>query len=471
MEKKQIRKKYPCWVGLLFLSLAVFICSCQDDKTSSSGYDPSRPVIFADFSPNSGSIRTKFHIYGENFGTDPSKVRISIGGQAAKTIGCAEKEIYCMVPRRAFDGVVKVTIESSDGKSSTDYEFEKRFEYVAKTSVGTLCGKVNEYGQASNIDGTFEEAEFSSPEWLLLDTFGIEKCMYVTHPGTSIRKISLDNRTVSTVITNGQGSFRNMQFMTFDTTGDTIYISDDNGQNNREMMEIAYLLRSENFRKAQPYVYDRCGYSCAYQPLEKTLYYNTYGKAGIQKAVYDPKTKGMIAEEVFPAVYENLDDHTRLLVHPTGDYMYILGKNCIFKAIYNKETMKYQTPIVFAGQLGAGGAFVDGVGTTARFNWPFQGTFVKNKDYVKEGKKDIYDFYLCDRHNHCIRKITPEGIVSIYAGRGSASSDGQVWGYIDGDLRKDARFNQPCGIAYDEETEIFYVCEPENHRIRTISVE
>lgn len=69
----------------------------------------------------------------------------------------------------------------------------------------------------------------------------------------------------------------------------------------------------------------------------------------------------------------------------------------------------------------------------------------KNKDYIEAGKSDIYDFYLCDRNGHCIRKITPDGIISTYAGRGSVSSDGRVNGYIDGELRTEARFDSPLG--------------------------
>ena len=47
----------------------------------------------------------------------------------------------------------------------------------------------------------------------------------------------------------------------------------------------------------------------------------------------------------------------------------------------------------------------------------------------------------------CIRKITPQGKVSTFAGRGSASLNGNPWGYVDGDLRQEARFDRPKGIA------------------------
>ena len=464
-----MKRKTPHWASVFLLCLIAFSYSCKDDTVSTGGYDPSKPVVFRDFSPEEGSIRTKFYIYGENFGTDISKIHVSIGGQVAYTIGSSGTEIYCMVPRRAFDGVVKVSIESADGSSEVNYEFEKRFSYVSKTSVGTLCGKVDEQGNAANIDGTFDEAGFVSAEWMLLDTFGVEKYLYVSHPGSCIRKIDLAKEEVSTMITNGQGAFKSMQYMTFDMKGDTIFVIDDNGENNKERMAISFLLRSENFRKAQPYIYDRCGYSVYYHPLNECLYYNTWWKSALQKAVYDPSIKGMAGQEVIP-VYEGRDDRSYISGHPSGKFMYILGAQCVFKSKFNATTKEFQTPTIFAGRFNEWG-YVDGQGEQARFDTPVQGTFVKNEDYVREGKEDVYDFYLCDRNNHCIRKITPEGFVSTFAGRDSTSSDGQIQGHIDGDLRKEARFNQPMGIVYDEETRTFYIGERDNHRIRTITVE
>ena len=69
----------------------------------------------------------------------------------------------------------------------------------------------------------------------------------------SIRRINLEAKEVSTLLTNGQGGFRNMQFMSFDTTGDTLFVSDDHGSSSKDNREIAYILRSEEFRKAHPY--------------------------------------------------------------------------------------------------------------------------------------------------------------------------------------------------------------------------
>ena len=91
--------------------------------------------------------------------------------------------------------------------------------------------------------------------------------------------------------------------------------------------------------------------------------------------------------------------------------------------------------------------------------------FVKNPAY--KGSSDEYDFYFCDRENHCIRILTPQGRVTTFAGRGSNGTSG----YNDGDLRQEARFNHPEGIVYDEERECFFIGGRENRRIRKIGYE
>ena len=472
MKRRTHEKRCLHWFKALLLFLTVCLSGCQDDKIGSNGYDPSKPVVFSDFTPDEGSLRTQIHIYGDNFGTDPSKIHISVGGQFTTTIGCSNTEIYCMIPPKAFDGNIKVTIESADGKTDPiEYEFEKKFKYVSQTSVGTLVGNEDENGNSSDVDGNFETARFGNAEWLLLDTFGIQKCIIVNAKGGPVRRVNLETEEVTTLITNGQGGFANMQYMSFDATGDTLFISDDHGGDNKNRREIAYILRSEEFRNAHPYVYDRTGYNNVYCARNQTLYYNTYWKGALQKAIYDPVSGGKIGVEVF-GVYENGDFGTYMSIHPDGRFMYITGRNCILVSQYNEATKEFQKPTTFVGKEAEGG-YSPSPGPNARLSEPYQGTFVKNEDYIKNPRPDgnIYDYYICDRGNHCIFKITPDGNVSLFAGRGSVSTDGNVKGYIDGDLKTEARFDNPCGIAYDEETKTFYIADKDNHRIRTISVE
>ena len=472
MKRKTHERKCLHIAETLFLLLAVCFSSCKDDNIGTSGYDPSKPVTFADFTPDKGSLRTQIHIYGDNFGSDPSKIHITIGNQFTTTIGCTNNEIYCMVPPKAFEGNIKIKIESADGKAEpVVYEFEKKFKYISQPSVGTLLGSEDENGNSSDVDGDFATARFGKPEWLLLDTFGIEKSLIINGKGGPVRKINLEKENVSTLLTNGQGGFNNMQYMSFDATGDTLFISDDHGQNYKDRREIAYILRSEEFRKAHPYVYDRTGYHNVYCARNKSLYYNTYWKGGLQKAVDDPITGNKVGKEIF-GTYENSDFGTYMCIHPDGRFMYITGRNCILVSQYDETTKEFQKPTTFVGKEGEAGYSLS-PGSSARFQEPYQGTFVKNEEYIKNPRPDgnIYDYYVCDKGNHCIFKITPDGTVSLFAGRGSISSDGNVHGNIDGELKTEARFDNPCGIAYDEETQTFYIADRENHSIRTISIE
>lgn len=70
------------------------------------------------------------------------------------------------------------------------------------------------------------------------------------------------------------------------------------------------------------------------------------------------------------------------------------------------------------------------------------------------------NIYVADRDNHKIRKISPSGIVSTFAGSG-------VWGYAD-KQGKEAQFHSPLGVAVDDTGNV-YVADGYNHRIRKIS--
>jgi sugar lactone lactonase YvrE len=97
---------------------------------------------------------------------------------------------------------------------------------------------------------------------------------------------------------------------------------------------------------------------------------------------------------------------------------------------------------------GASG-YTDGLGTAARFNRPY-GVAVDSAGNV----------YVADVDNNRIRKIAPNGQVSTLAGEGST-------GYVDG-LGTAALFNRPYDVAVDGAGNV-YVVDRENSRIRKIT--
>lgn len=108
------------------------------------------------------------------------------------------------------------------------------------------------------------------------------------------------------------------------------------------------------------------------------------------------------------------------------------------------------TVATLAGKAGEVAA-VDGTGATARFSQRF-GT----------GAVDAAgDLYVVDADAHAIRKVTPDGVVTTYAGKlGEAGS-------ADGDLAT-ARFNDPVALAIGRDGTM-YVADAGNHTIRTIT--
>ena len=93
--------------------------------------------------------------------------------------------------------------------------------------------------------------------------------------------------------------------------------------------------------------------------------------------------------------------------------------------------------------------FINGNGTTARFYYP-EGIAVDASGNV----------YVADTYNHAIRKITPTGTVSTFAGNGTS-------GFTNGNGTT-ARFKFPYGIALDASGKL-YVADSGNDAIRVIT--
>lgn len=91
----------------------------------------------------------------------------------------------------------------------------------------------------------------------------------------------------------------------------------------------------------------------------------------------------------------------------------------------------------------------DGKGAAASFNWPY------GIDLDVHGNA-----YVTDRYNNTIRKITPDGTVSTFAGSGAVGS-------VDG-VGTAASFNWPTGIALDSAGNIL-VADTYNNLIRKIT--
>jgi sugar lactone lactonase YvrE len=74
------------------------------------------------------------------------------------------------------------------------------------------------------------------------------------------------------------------------------------------------------------------------------------------------------------------------------------------------------------------------------------------------------NLYIADLFNHRVRKVSPDGVITLVAGTGKAGFSG------DGGPAKEAELNSPSGVAVDTAGNVF-VTDWTNHRIRKISPE
>jgi len=105
----------------------------------------------------------------------------------------------------------------------------------------------------------------------------------------------------------------------------------------------------------------------------------------------------------------------------------------------------------FAGQRNTSG-FEDGPGDEATFSNP-HGIAISPQGNI----------YLSDRFNHTIRKITPEGLVSTLAGNPGTIGDAEGLG-------SESLFYEPWGICVDANENVF-VADTRNNKIKKISPE
>jgi gliding motility-associated-like protein len=128
-----------------------------------------------------------------------------------------------------------------------------------------------------------------------------------------------------------------------------------------------------------------------------------------------------------------------------GSILYVVDSSN--NKIRKISTTGVVTTLAGSGSIGSS----DGLGTAASFHYP-RGLCIDN----------LGNLYLADTYNNKIRKITPEGNVSTFAGNGLPGS-------VDG-TGTAASFNSPVDVAFDSAQNL-YVTDLNNHKIRKITPE
>jgi streptogramin lyase len=328
--------------------------------------------------------------------------------------------------------------------------------------VTTLAGSTVGFA-----DGTGTSARFNFPETMSIDPLGF---LYVAdETGQRIRKINPSTGVVTTLAGTGTAGFANGTALeaTFrDPHGIAVdrfrqaYVGDRNNHAIRKIADV-YTLPENNgvvttvagtdsetggfvdgsgigARFNEPcgigidsvgnlYIGDQT--NMRVRKITPAGVVTTFAGNGTQSSIDGTGTNATI------------DSPIGIVVDSTGN-LYVLQ--------YGHRIRKITPGGVVTTLAGSSQGFNNGTGTNAQFNFPF------------DLAVDLAGFvYVADTNNHLIRKITPAGVVTTFAGSTAGSTNG---------IGTNASFNYPTGIEIDLNNNL-YVADRSNHRIRKITSE
>jgi hypothetical protein len=438
-------------IKLSALSVAVaMVCVCSfgfiscGDENKSEGraeYDPSRPVVLTSFHPDSGGIASKVIFDGDNFGSDPSKIKVYFNSKPATVIGSSGSRMYAIVPRMPGD-----TCDISVVVGNDSVVYDHKFRYRISVTVSTIAGN----GDANALRvGILDQATFQ-PAGLCMDGDGNLFAMIHNNDGGFL-KINEEENSVIELANASQGIVWVAAPCVDMSTGMVAFPSDHIRElfwtfDPREgwAFRSQYMKFKEGTVDLPPNPWKKSIASCTYDGYFYSRFYNGH-IVKIHPKTYETETIHVITSgECYGMAFSPL--------HPTVLYMSIWSdagdiRNSIC-------SMDIRDPAgTFQKLSGAtGGGHRDGELSVAQFREPRQIFF------DPEG-----NLYIAESGNQCIRRLTTEGMVETVVGIPGQS------GWKDGG-KDDALFNTPYGIAVSSDGTV-YVGDHGNSRIRKLAIE
>jgi sugar lactone lactonase YvrE len=387
-------------------------------------------------------------ISGTGFSSTASQNIVTINGIAATVSNATTTSLTVTVPAKVGSGQIQLSVNGQAAITAGSFTYD----WVA--IVTTLAGN----GNVGSTDGVGANATFTWPNGLKVDANGN---IYVADMNSNkIRKITPAG-VVTTFAGSGipgpaDGTGTNAQFynpteIVIDANGN-LFVA-DSWSNAIRKITPAGVVTTFAGSGAAGNVDGTGTLAQFYNPVgiaidqNGNLFVTDNGNNEIRKIT----PSGVVTTIAGTVVPGNVDGTgTSALFNRPGGITIDANSNLFVADSWNNEIRKI-TPAGIVTTV-AGNAIhgsTDGTGTNAQFYFP--------QGITTDANGNIY---VADLSNNEIRKITPAGVVTTFAGTGTrGSSDG---------LATAALFDDPTGVAVDANGNV-YVADAGNNMIRKIS--
>ncbi len=438
-------QRFNRYLFVILLLPISFLFACNNDEDiqkNGEPYDPSKPIELVSFYPDSGRYQEKIMLTGKNFGTDPSQIRVWFNQKRAPVIGSTGTRMYVQAPRLPGD---TCTISIAIGNDSVVYN--EQFRYFSSVTVTTIAG--------NGSRDVYQDGDLASsvllPRYLCVDN---ENNIFVVCRGINdtsypeMNVIARIDEEANELITISRGVAGNAPaadmetgIITFptETSVGSFYTLDPKEFWGPRIREMKWQDNADIPAKGWKH-------SMAVNPVDGYIY-TRYHYGDIVRM--DPSTF-----EVETIYKTQQGDSYGLTFNP-------LHPNILFMS--------------FRGNAGVNAHSICSIDVTDPEN-TFQKLSGPSTGGHRDGELGISQFrepaqiycdtdgsiYVADGGNHCIRRITPEGMVETVLGMPGTS------GWKDGG-KEEALFYTPTGIGIGQDGSI-YVADHDNNRVRKLSI-
>ena len=456
-------------IFIILSCCALLSAACSHEETvGTETAEPSEAPVFVSFEPGQAKAGDVLTITGAYFGTDPSRITVLINSTPVQIVSVSDNAISVIVPEECGSGEVRIGIRRGTEGELKLYEttFETLFTYTVESNVSTFAGRSGLTGQ--HYFGPYLTSCFYAPSQLVRDK---EDNFYLAEWARGIRLLSNGETSWMLPMYGGGTPEQNQGGIATDAYSydfRAIAFSNDCSRLwilvNRPQSRGAYLgyaLKSDGYglwyadsSDDQP---DCEG--LAVNPVDDRIFIcrNHEGSTGI--FVYDTDTHTLSQASGYTPL--GVTCQSRPVFSKDGTRLYVIhkGRHCISAYDYDPETHRLSNEVhEFAGMNSDAGDYADGKGKEARFNYPEYGCC-----------DDDGNLYVADSWNHCIRKITPDGTVTTFAGIPYPSTDGNNPSAFANGKPSEAVFSKPNGICMDSKGNL-YVAEEGFADIRKIVI-